>query len=143
MSASLTPRVPLREHPAARRLASKRILIAEDDVEIRAMLRRVLETVDAVVTEADSSAAALDAVGRGSVDVVVLDWHLAGEDADAVLSALTRTDGEKPLPTVVITGDPRVAAKLSPSRHASTVLLKPFSPGDLLGALATTLDGGC
>jgi CheY-like chemotaxis protein len=133
--------IPLREHSAAKRLAHATVLVAEDDVEIRAMLRTVLTSVGAVVLESASVADTLVLLRDRSVDAVVLDWHLAGAAGDTVLAALEAIRPGLAKSVLVVTGDPRVEIRPEiAAAGVSGVLLKPFLPIDLVAALADTLD---
>jgi len=76
------------------------VLIVDDHATFRALARRMLEAHGyEVVGEADSAAAALDAVARLSPTVVLLDVQLPDVDGFAVTEELAR--GEHP-PAVVL-----------------------------------------
>jgi DNA-binding response OmpR family regulator len=131
---------PLRDHPAASRLTNKRIVVAEDDGEIRKMLRIVLDGVGAIAVEAASGAAASAAARAARTDAVVLDWHLAGQAAGDLVAEISAIDAAHPARILIITGDPRVATRLAQSQRGPAVLLKPFLPVDFVVALADAVD---
>ena len=65
-----------------------RILIVEDEPQLRALLRLYLEREGYRVTDAGDGAAALAAFDQHGADLVVLDLMLPGMQGEAVLEAL-------------------------------------------------------
>jgi DNA-binding response OmpR family regulator len=127
------------EHPAARRIAGKRILVAEDESDIRKMLRIVLEAVGAIVSEACSATEVLEVLRGSTIDLLVLDWHLGGLSGDRVLSDIA---GWKPPfegRVLVVSGDQRVTGTIAPASTKVSVLIKPFRPVDLVAAIGSLL----
>jgi DNA-binding response OmpR family regulator len=132
-----------RDHPAARHLVGKHVLIAEDDADIRKMLRIVLEQVGAVVSEAGSAKQTFARLQDGGLDAVVLDWNLAGATGDLIFAEIATLSPPFTAPILVISGDPRVTATAVRGAPRIAVLLKPFLPVDLvadLGALLSAAD---
>lgn len=113
--------------------------MAEDDVEIRTMLRTVLESVGADVVESGSVADTLVLLRDRTVDAIVLDWHLAGAAGETVLKGLEAIRTGFTQRVIVITGDPRIASRPEIAAVVSSVLLKPFVPVDLVVVLAEAL----
>ena len=58
-----------------------RILLVDDDADLRALLPTTFEAVDVELEEADDAPAATEAVRRHRPDVVVLDVGMPGEAA--------------------------------------------------------------
>lgn len=69
-----------------------RILIVEDDAELRQLFARVLEKNGYRVEVAESGAEALQVLGRGYVDLIISDVMMPGMDGNALVRAL-RADG--------------------------------------------------
>lgn len=129
-----------RDHPASRHVAGKRVLLAEDDADIRKMLRIVLEAVGAVVSEAGSLSQVLAELQAYSVDTIVLDWNLAGTTGDRVFAEISALSPPFAGSILVVSGDQRVSTAVRPSGARTAVLLKPFLPVDLVAALGSLLD---
>lgn len=130
-----------RDHPASHHVAGKRILLAEDDADIRKMLRIVLEAIGAVVSEAGSLAQILDELQASRrADAIVLDWNLAGTTGDRVFAEMAALSPPFAGSILVVSGDQRVGATVRPSGARTAVLLKPFLPVDLVAALGGLLD---
>ena len=78
-----------------------RILIVEDDVELRQLFARVLEKNGYQVEAAENGAEALKILGRGYVDLIISDVMMPVMDGNALVRAL-REDGVK-TPVLMIT----------------------------------------
>jgi two-component system OmpR family response regulator len=102
-----------------------RALIVDDDAALRLLCRVNLELGGFSVREARSVAAAESAIESDRPDVVLLDLHLGGEDALALLDQL-RADG---IPVALVTGsaDPDLYRD-----RADAVVPKPFDPQELV-----------
>jgi DNA-binding response OmpR family regulator len=127
-----------RDHPFSRHLSGKHVLLAEDDADIRKMLRVVLEAVGAVVSEAGSPKETIARM-QDDVDAVVLDWNLAGATGERVLADISDLSPPFSGPILIISGDQRVAAVADRGPLTVTVLLKPFLPVDLVASLGGLL----
>ena len=120
-----------------RRQASGRVLVVEDDDDLRLAIRFALEqlgwTVDAVPTGADGLASAL----RDMPDVITLDIGLPDIDGREVLSRLKSDTETAWIPVVILsagTGGPSVATLLQAG--AQDYIAKPFSADELGTRLA-------
>jgi two-component system phosphate regulon response regulator PhoB len=82
---------------------STHVLVAEDDTERRLELKRVLEEEGHRVVEAADGPAALHALNRRRLDLVVLDLALRGVGAVEVLGRLRRRSG---VPVLVLANAP-------------------------------------
>ena len=78
-----------------------RILIVEDDVELRQLFARVLEKNGYQVVAAEDGAEAMKILGRGYVDLIISDIMMPVMDGNALVRAL-REDGVK-TPVLMIT----------------------------------------
>lgn len=124
-----------------RALAGKRVLLVDDDADLRKMFRVVLESAGAVVLDAASAAEVVELLGATPVDALVLDWHLAGASPVLLLDSLEGIQPGLGARVVVVSGDPRIvgpSAVTGPTRPAHA-LAKPFRPADLVLALAELL----
>jgi DNA-binding response OmpR family regulator len=109
-----------------------RILVVDDDADVRSMVRAVLETEGYSVDVADDGFAALRAVESHRPDCVVLDVMMPGMDGHAVLSRI-RGGVRSLVPVVMLTA----AADDDQAWQAWTegvdyFLAKPFEADELL-----------
>ncbi|MGL5062302.1 MAG: response regulator [Microcoleus sp.] len=93
-----------RDNNVAPNSSIGQILIVEDDIGIRDILRRILEKHGWAVTEADSGRAALQQLETVSPNLILLDLMLPEMDGFELIGELRRSDSGKAIPIVVITG---------------------------------------
>ena len=117
-----------------------RILVVEDEPQLRALLRLYLERDGHRVTEANDGRTALAAFDAGGADLVVLDLMLPGMQGETVLTAL-RDAGDVP---VLITSAKRSDAERIAGLRAGAddYLAKPFNPHELTARVAAILRRG-
>ena len=103
-----------------------RILVADDEVVIRALLTEVLTEEHHEVTTADDGKQAIDLLQRSRYDLVITDLVMPGVNGIDVLMAAKRIDSR--LPVLVITGYPSVntAVRLV-ELGANDYITKPFN----------------
>ncbi|HEX5355741.1 MAG TPA: two-component system response regulator OmpR [Aquabacterium sp.] len=108
-----------------------RILIADDEAELRSLLQRYLGEQGMQVRAAADAAAAEKLLARERFDVLVLDVMMPGEDGLSLCRRL-RAQGET-VPILMLTarGDP-VDRILGLEMGADDYLPKPFLPRELL-----------
>jgi len=80
------------------------ILIVEDDVTTRKILRRILEKQGWAVTEADSGRAALEKLEIARPHLILLDLMLPDMDGFELIGELRKSHSRDPIPIVAITG---------------------------------------
>jgi DNA-binding response OmpR family regulator len=116
-----------------------RILVAEDDHELRSQLAEVLTRRGMQVVEAASGDESLSALAGGGIDMVVSDVMMPAP-VGVQVAAMARTAGED-MPILIITGhtDPWIAHTVRRLANAE-LLLKPFSMGELLDAVERLLE---
>lgn len=111
-----------------------RILIADDEAELRSLLQRYLTEQGMAVRVAPDAAAAEKLLSRERFDALVLDVMMPGEDGLSLCRRL-RAQGET-VPILMLTarGDP-VDRILGLEMGADDYLPKPFMPRELLARL--------
>jgi len=111
----------------------KRILVVDDDHDVRNILGTVLRQKGLDVTVAVDGRQALDLLNDQRFSVLILDLLMPEADGFDVLDALHRSD-PKTLPVVlVVTGaDSRMVGRLDPDRIHG-IVRKPFDPEELAG----------
>lgn len=110
---------------------AKRILIVDDDRDVRNILGSVLGQRGLEVTVAATGNEAIAALTEKSFSVVILDLVMPDGDGFDVLGALGRTD-PRSLPVVlVLTGAEKpIVDRLDPQRIHG-IVRKPFDPNEL------------
>ena len=94
--------------------AGRRILIADDDAEIRAMVRRVAGPYGFEVIEAANAAQAQALASEQQPDLIVLDIAFPGEDGRDILAALKADSRTTKIPVLVWSGrDAESARRIS------------------------------
>jgi DNA-binding response OmpR family regulator len=111
-----------------------RVLIIDDQKDVRAMVAIVLRVNRYEVVEADSGAAGVKAFSAASFDAAIVDIFLGDTSGVEVISTLRELAPR--LPVIAVSG--RTALDfMEQSPHLANVvcLQKPFRPNDLLQAL--------
>lgn len=114
-----------------------RILVVEDEPQLRGLLRLYLEREGHQVIDAGDGRAALAAFDESGADLVILDLMLPGMQGETVLDAL-RQAGDVP---VLITSAKRSDAERIAGLRAGAddYLAKPFNPHELTARVAAIL----
>ena len=110
-----------------------RVLIAEDDERLRAMLSRGLRYAGFEVFEAEDCLAALEQAQRLAPDLVVLDIGMPGMDGLAVCASLRATSA---VPILMLTARGEVSDRVGGLRGgADDYVVKPFVFQELVARL--------
>ena len=110
--------------------SAARILVVEDDDDIRELVDVVLSSAGYEVHTASNGAAALQVVGRARPDLVLLDMRMPIMDGWE-FARRYRARPEPPAPIVVLTAA-RDAAERAQEIDANGYLGKPFNVQELL-----------
>ena len=103
-----------------------KILIADDEPEIRSLLRLYLENEGYTVIEAEDGRKALELAGKEKPDLCLLDIMMPNVDGYHVLSQLRK---ESNIPVVIISAKDADSEKiLGLNLGADDYLAKPFNP---------------
>ncbi len=120
-----------------------RILIIDDEPNLRSMLRRMLHQAGHQVSEAGNGAEGIDSYERDPPDLVITDIIMPIKEGIETIIALHRADPD--LPIIAISGGGRSGGKdfLSSAEKlgARHTLSKPFRGEQLLGAVSESLSG--
>jgi two-component system phosphate regulon response regulator PhoB len=81
-----------------------RVLLVDDEPEVRELVGAMLEAVGLVVDSAGSAEAALDRLRGGEFDLVVLDWNLPGMDGLELCRVLRKDPAHAMLPILFLSG---------------------------------------
>jgi type II secretory ATPase GspE/PulE/Tfp pilus assembly ATPase PilB-like protein/ActR/RegA family two-component response regulator len=80
-----------------------KVLLVEDEEQLRRVMKDLLEREGYVVSEARDGIQALDQVDRHAPDIIVLDLNLPGLDGYSVLQQLRSRDATRAIPVMVLT----------------------------------------
>lgn len=120
--------------PGDARLAGARILVVDDDPDIRGAMSIALRAEGAVIDSAEDGSIALHRIGAARPDALVLDMMLPGQSGFSVLERCRAM--EPPIPVVMVTANQgRRHAALATSLGAAAYLVKPVPLGRLVEAV--------
>jgi putative two-component system response regulator len=113
--------------------SSARILVIDDDEQVRGLLRRLLTQAGYVVEESGTADEGLALIRAASPDLVLLDLQLPDRSGHEVLEEVRSDPATRLLPVVMLTGMATTSEKLRAQAEGVTdFLAKPFSPEELL-----------
>ena len=117
----------------------QRVLVVDDDREIREVLARVLRQRALLVDEAADGGQALALLRENSYAVVLLDLMLPVADGFAVLNAMNAGRPEQPV-VLVITGADRTRVDQLDARRIHGIIRKPFDPFEVAAVVFACAD---
>jgi two-component system OmpR family response regulator len=116
---------------------SAHILAVDDDPSVRKMISDYLKDNELRVTALASGREIAEVMSRETIDLVVLDWRLPGEDGMEIARNLRR---ESHIPIIMLTGRKDEADRvMGLELGADDYLTKPFSPRELLARIRALL----
>ena len=117
-----------------------KILIADDDLEILALVKRHLKKLEVEVVEASDGEEALRAARREKPALVILDVMMPGMSGWEVCRAIREDDALGDTGVIMLTGiGERLNEMTSPLYGADDYLDKPFDFGELDRKIAAVL----
>lgn len=108
-----------------------RILLADDDADVRATIRLVLEMDRHEVVEAEDGVAALELFNSGMFDLVVTDYVMPGMSGDLLAVEVKNKDAS--MPVIMITANADILP--SPLVGVDLLISKPFQVKDLVASI--------
>ncbi|MBI3331056.1 MAG: response regulator [Candidatus Omnitrophica bacterium] len=118
----------------------KQILVADDDPDLRDILRSVLEPAGFAVTEAEDGARALDAIHQRPPDLLILDYMMPQATGPEVCRQLKQDMLLRHVPIIMLTGKSELQDKVDGiDAGADDYLVKPFEPAELLARVRMVL----
>jgi CheY-like chemotaxis protein len=118
--------------------APKRVLVVEDEPELRSLYRSTLRVAGFEVLDARSGFEALRLLDAQRFDVVVLDLMLPGISGITVQAEIASRGLSKHIPVVIVTGMDPIPTEL----NAACVLAKPVTPEALVRAVSRCIASG-
>ena len=134
------PDSPATEAVIATKVGPARLLVVDDDDDVREVVVEALERARFSVARASDGRRALDILAAEPIDLLVLDLNMPGMNGYDVLRELRAgTDGNR-IPVIVLSGN--VDTARSPSDiGADALMTKPTDLRQLVAAVNTLLDG--
>ncbi|HYR30170.1 MAG TPA: response regulator [Thermoanaerobaculia bacterium] len=112
-----------------------RVLIVDDDAEVRKILATALREKALTIDEAENGRAAIDLLHENVYAVVMLDLMMPVTDGFAVLNAI-RSDLPNPPVVLVVTGASRELIERVDTERIHGVIRKPFDPVEVASIVA-------
>jgi DNA-binding response OmpR family regulator len=104
-----------------------KVLIIDDEINLRETLTRILRRVGCEVSTAEEGKKALQLIENGTFDLVYLDIHLPQLDGLQILKEIRQQDTQ--LPVILLTGYGSLQSAMEAVRLGATdYLLKPYDP---------------
>jgi two-component system phosphate regulon response regulator PhoB len=120
----------------------KRILIVEDEPEIREMIRYILEPLNYVIGEADNAQDARKLLSQNKFDLVLMDWMLPGRSGLEFTKELKQNQRSAPL-IIMLTARADESDKVQGlDSGADDYITKPFSPRELVARIKAVIRRG-
>ena len=112
------------------------VLVADDDSNIRALIRTILEGAGHNVLEAGSAVEVFELLDLQVPDVILLDVHLGTDDGLAIGVGLRRERRFRDVTMIFMTGTLDMPELLRQSRLFNVEILpKPFEPNELIAVI--------
>lgn len=116
--------------------ANRRVLVVDDDEDIRDAMRDALEDSGYEVSSAADGGQALERLASSDRPaLILLDWNMAPMNAPQFMEAFTQHPEWAEIPVVLVSADSRIATKATTGGYAGC-LTKPVKLDVLLGTVA-------
>ncbi len=123
----------LSDKPKRKRIsASRRILVADDDTELRSFISRQLEESGYKISTADNGANALKIINEENVDLVICDVKMPVMDGLTFLRLMKSNVGTHHIPVILLSARNEIADRIEGwDKGADGYLGKPFNIEEL------------
>jgi len=119
---------------------STKILIAEDDPDIREILKITLSEGEYEIIEASNGQEALEIIRSRPLDLALLDYKMPLMDGRQVCNLVKKDLLLQYLPVIMVTGKGEVSDKISGiDAGADDYVVKPFEPKELMARIRMVL----
>lgn len=143
---------PIREHTVLERVSRilardrpRRVLLADDDADVRALLAGHLRQAGYEVVEATDGAEAVALARQAPLGLVLMDLRMPNMDGLAALRALRAEPTTRNLPVIMMTASPGMPEESRPAMAAlggARLLAKPCTAEELAATIARGLAEG-
>jgi DNA-binding response OmpR family regulator len=115
----------------------QRILVVDDDADIRRMNADILECYGYAVETAEDGAAAWNALQKSAYDLVITDYNMPKVSGVELIKKMHA--GQVTVPVIMLTGDLPTWEFAEPWIEPARILLKPYNLTDLLDMVKEVL----
>ncbi len=142
--AEAVPAAPAAEEEEMREAAlqGRRILVVDDEEDVRVFLTTMLEDAGAEVITASDGDEAIAVAAREKPDLITLDLSMPGKDGIDAFCELRRTDGLEEIPVCIVTGHPEFRSLIydRPARPPEGYMDKPVDEERLIANIRRILE---
>jgi len=118
----------------------KRILIVEDEPEIREMIRYTLEPQGYVISEVDNAQDARKMLNQQPFDLILMDWMLPGRSGLEFTQEIKQKSQKAYPPVIMLTARADETDKVDGlNSGADDYITKPFSPRELAARIKAVI----
>ena len=119
----------------------KRVLIVDDEVDHRLIIRAILEHCGYACDEAEDGTIALERLTHAPVDLVLADVNMPRTNGLQLVDHMTRQQILKDIPIILMSSQIYGELPLSGAKgKALTILLKPFNRQKLCAAVSSAIE---
>jgi two-component system cell cycle response regulator CpdR len=115
-------------------IREKRILIAEDEPQVRDSIYMLLTIDDHLVAQAENGAQALDMFTKGKFDLVITDFEMPVMKGNALAAKIKQLAPKQPILMITAYNE-----KINSDNPVDMIITKPFTFDDLRDAIAKIL----
>jgi len=112
----------------------ERILVVDDDENVRELLKSRLKAGGYHVTMADNGLEAISMMKKRSPDLIIMDVYMPNLDGLSLFQEIQSNDELRDIPVLVLSGTKSMRELFAPSRIAR-FMSKPFDPKELLATV--------
>jgi two-component system phosphate regulon response regulator PhoB len=117
-----------------------RILIVEDEAQIREMIHYVLEQEGFDIVEAGTAQEARNHLTTQRIDMILMDWMLPGRSGLEFTRELKQRSDTQQIPVIMLTARAEELSKVDGlNSGADDYVTKPFSPRELIARIRAVL----
>ena len=122
----------------------KKILIVDDEAEIRDLVERTLHAEDRTVLKAENGGKAVEIACAEKPDLIMMDIMMPGSIDGLEATRILKADAQtRDCVVVILTGrDEDIDRERGLKAGADDYLVKPFSPLELMRKVDDVLEGG-
>lgn len=119
---------------------AKRILVVDDEPDVRDVVRIILEAEGFEIEEAGDGKEALQRIKRRPPDLIIIDYVMPGLDGASVCAEVKKDILLRHLPIIMLTGKGDLTDKIKGiDAGADDYIVKPFEPQELVARVKMVL----
>ena len=127
-------------HVRGVKVSQKKILLVEDELAIREMIKFAFYKSDFILLEAEDAEMAQVMIMREHPDLILLDWMLPGISGLELAHRLKKDDASKEIPIIMLTARGEENDRIRGlDAGADDYVTKPFSPRELMARIKAVL----